>query len=233
MEPAKPLSPAARTATDPDGPLATWAQEADLLAALRRGEESAFVRLVDWLSPAMLKVASIYVPSRVAAEEAVQETWLAVLEGLDRFEGRSSLKTWIFRILMNRAMTRGQRERRTVPFSALFDPAAEADEPAVDPDRFQGPASRFPGQWSRPPHPWEEVPETRLLARETMARVRTAIGGLPPSQREVITLRDVSGWTSQEVCNALGLSETNQRVLLHRARAKVRRALEEYLDAKD
>jgi RNA polymerase sigma-70 factor (ECF subfamily) len=181
----------------------------------------------------MLKVASIYVPSRVAAEEAVQETWLAVLEGLDRFEGRSSLKTWIFRILMNRAMTRGQRERRTVPFSALFDPAAEADEPAVDPDRFQGPASRFPGQWSRPPHPWEEVPETRLLARETLAQVRTAIDGLPPSQREVITLRDVSGWTSQEVCNALGLSETNQRVLLHRARAKVRRALEEYLDAKD
>jgi len=233
MEPAQPPSPAAQTATDPDGAPATWAREADLLAALRGGEESAFARLVDGLSPAMLKMASIYVPSRVAAEEAVQETWLAVLEGLDRFEGRSSLKTWIFRILMNRAMTRGQRERRTVPFSALFDPAAEGDEPAVDPDRFQGPASRFPGHWARPPQPWEEMPETRLLARETLARVQTAIDGLPPSQREVITLRDVSGWTSQEVCNALGLSETNQRVLLHRARARVRRALEEYLDAKD
>jgi RNA polymerase sigma-70 factor, ECF subfamily len=232
MDTPEPAVVAARTAHQiPDSP--GPADDPATVAALRAGDESAFAGLVDRLSPAMLRLAMSYVPTRVAAEEAVQETWLAVLEGLGRFEGRSTLKTWIFRILMNRAMTRGQRERRTVPFSALFDPAGDAGEPSVDPDRFQGHHDRFPGGWARPPRPWEEIPETRLLSTETMAHVQSAIDRLPPGQRAVITLRDISGWTSGEVCNALGLSETNQRVLLHRARSRVRRDLEEYLDDKD
>jgi len=227
-EPALVATGATRQPTGSPG-----VDDARLLAALRAKDETAFAGLVDGLSPAMLRLARTYVPTRSAAEEAVQETWLAVLEGLDRFEGRSSLKTWIFRILMNRAMTRGQRERRSVPFSALFDPGTDPGEPSVDADRFHDPGSRLPGHWASPPRPWDEVPETRLLSTETLARVQTAIEALPPSQREVITLRDVSGWTSHEVCNVLDLSETNQRVLLHRARSKVRRALEEYLDEKE
>jgi RNA polymerase sigma-70 factor (ECF subfamily) len=223
-EPADPAGADLAGAVSPPG-----TEDLRLVAALTAGDESAFAGLVDQLSPVMLRLAMTYVPTRSAAEEAVQEAWLAVLEGLDRFEGRSSLKTWIFRILINRAITRGQRERRSVPFSALFDPASEPDEPSVDPARFQGLDGRRPGHWASPPHPWDEIPEQRLLSRETLGRVRVAIDDLPPSQREVITLRDVAGWTSQEVCNTLGITETNQRVLLHRARSKVRRALEEYL----
>ncbi|HCO02980.1 MAG TPA: RNA polymerase subunit sigma-24, partial [Actinobacteria bacterium] len=171
----------------------------------------------------MVRLALNYVPSRAVAEEVVQETWLGVLEGIDRFEGRSSLKTWIFRILMNRAMTRGQRERRSVPFSALFDPLNEPSEPSVDPSRFLGSGDPNAGGWGVPPRRWDEIPEDRLLSRETFALIRAAIDTLPPHQREVITLRDVEGWTSVEVCNVLQVSETNQRVLLHRARTKVRR----------
>jgi RNA polymerase sigma-70 factor, ECF subfamily len=201
-----------------------------LVEALRAGDERAFAELLRKLSPTMVRVAMNYVPTRAVAEEVVQETWLAVLEGLPRFEGRSSLKTWILRILMNRAMTRGQRERRSVPFSALFDPATDREEPAIDPDRFQGPNGPHPGGWAQPPRRWEDSPERGVLSAETLGQVRQAIEGLPPSQREVITLRDVAGWTSQEVCNTLGITETNQRVLLHRARTKVRAALERYFD---
>jgi RNA polymerase sigma-70 factor (ECF subfamily) len=165
------------------------------------------------------------------AEEVAQETWLGVLRGLDRFEGRSSLKTWLFSILVNRAKTRGQRESRSIPFSALWDPDAEPDEPAVEPDRFFPPDHPdWPGHWAAFPKSWDQVPEEALLSQEALAVIQTAVAGLPPSQREVITLRDIQGWTSDEVCNVLNIGETNQRVLLHRARSKVRHALERYLD---
>jgi RNA polymerase sigma-70 factor (ECF subfamily) len=204
-------------------------RERQLLEALRSGDERAFASLIEAHHAAMIRLAMVYVPTRAVAEEVAQETWLAVLEGLDRFERRSSLKTWIFRILVNRALTRGQRERRSVPFSALFDPSREPAEPSVDPGRFRGQGEGWRGHWLHPPARWEN-PEERLMAGETMALVEDVVRNLPPSQREVITLRDIAGWTSQEVCNVLGLSQTNQRVLLHRARTKVRRSLERYLD---
>ena len=195
--------------------------QAEVVAALRARDEAAFVMLVEELSPSMLRVARMYVSTRAVAEEVVQETWLAVLTGIDGFEGRSSLKTWIFRILANRARTRGARESRTTPMS-------EADEGStVDPSRFHPPDhARWPGHWSAAPQPWAEE---RLLAHETAALVHAAIDKLPPAQREVITLRDVEGFSADEACEALGLTEINQRVLLHRARAKVRAALEEHL----
>ncbi|MGN6758415.1 MAG: RNA polymerase sigma factor [Thermomicrobiales bacterium] len=212
---------------EPSGP----ADEVEVVAALRRGEEAAFVTLLERYHGALVRLATVYVGDRALAEEVAQETWLGVLRGLDRFEARSSLKTWIFRILTNRAKTRAQGEGRSVPFSALWNPATAPAEPAVEPERFL-PADhpRWPGHWAARPANWEETPEERLLAWETSARLQQAIGALPPSQREVLTLRDVEGWTAGEVCNALGISETNQRVLLHRARSKVRRALERYLD---
>jgi RNA polymerase sigma-70 factor (ECF subfamily) len=200
-----------------------------ILAALKQGDEHAFVALVERHQGLMLRVALRYVHTRAVAEEVVQETWVGVLHGLDRFEGRAALKTWIFRILTNRAKTRGTRERRSIPFSAFADPAAEGSEPAVDPSRFQSAEDIWPHGWASPPTSWDEVPEERLLSFETLDKVAEAIASLSGAQREVITLRDVEGWTSAEVCNHLGISETNQRVLLHRARAKVRRALEEYL----
>jgi len=174
----------------------------------------------------MLRIALMYVSSRAVAEEVVQETWLAVFTGLERFEGRSTLKTWLFRILTNKAKTRGQREGRTLPFSAL---AADRDEEAtaVDVDRFLGPDNRHAGHWAAPPR---GVPEERLLAGEARAKIEAAIDALPPNQRTVITLRDVEGLSAEEACNILGVSETNQRVLLHRARSKVRAALEQYLE---
>jgi RNA polymerase sigma-70 factor (ECF subfamily) len=174
----------------------------------------------------MLRIALLYVPSRAVAEEVVQETWLAVLTGLERFEGRSSLRTWLFRILTNRAKTRGQREGRTVPFSA-FASDGDEDEVAVSIDRFLGADSRHHGHWAAPPR---GVPEERLLAAEARERIQAAIEALPPNQRAVITLRDLEGLSAEEACNVLGLSETNQRVLLHRARSKVRAAFERYLD---
>jgi len=174
----------------------------------------------------MLRIAMLYVSSRAVAEEVVQETWLAVFTGLERFEGRSTLKTWLFRILTNKAKTRGQREGRTLPFSAL---AADGDEDqtAVDVDRFLGPDSRHAGAWGAPPR---GVPEERLFAAEARARIEAAIDALPENQRAVITLRDVEGLSAEEACNVLGVSETNQRVLLHRARSKVRAAFEQYLE---
>jgi RNA polymerase sigma-70 factor (ECF subfamily) len=204
--------------------------ELQQLAALRVGDERAFAALVERHHGAMVRLASVYVPSRAVAEEVAQEAWLAILAGLDRFEGRSSLKTWMFRILTHKALTRGTREHRTVPFSALFDAATDEGEPAVDPERFFSAHPGQPGHWSDPPRRWEGAPEERLLSRETLSHVGAAIEALPPSQREVIVLRDVEGWTSREVCNVLDITETNQRVLLHRARSKVRRALEAYLD---
>ena len=204
-------------------------QDLALVAALRAGDETAFMMLVERFQPAMLRIARMYVSTQAVAEEVVQEAWVGVLQGLEGFEGRSSLRTWIFRILVNTAKTRGQREARSVPFSSIWaaDPEVET---SVDPDRFlpQGhPGS--PGHWAEPPVGWESTPEERLLSKETLAEVARAIGALPPNQREVIRMRDILGWPSSDVCNALEISETNQRVLLHRARAKVRRALEGYL----
>jgi RNA polymerase sigma-70 factor, ECF subfamily len=197
------------------------------LDALRSGDEEAFKALVRRHQAAMVRVAQIYVSRRDIAEEVVQEAWLGALRGLDRFEGRSSLKTWLFRIVTNLAKTRAVREGRTIPFSALRSPES-VPEPAVDPERFRAPEDpRWPGHWASKPMEW---PERRLLEQESLARIEEAIEALPDSQRAVISLRDVEGWSSDEVCNALELSETNQRVLLHRARSKVRRALERYLD---
>jgi RNA polymerase sigma-70 factor (ECF subfamily) len=200
--------------------------DAQLVAALRAGDEATYRLLVrDWHS-SLLRVAQIFVPSRAVAEEVVQETWLRVLGALDRFEGRSSLKTWVFRILVNTAKTRAQREGRSIPFSALQDPGS-VPEAAVDADRFLPENhERAPGHWAAPPR---ALPEERLLAAETRDVVSRAIDALPASQRAVISLRDVEGWDADEVRNALDVSEVNQRVLLHRARAKVRRALEDYL----
>jgi RNA polymerase sigma-70 factor, ECF subfamily len=203
------------------------AAEAQLLEALRAGDEDAFRALVREYNPSLVRVARIYVPTQAAAEEVAQETWLGVLNGLSRFEGRSSLRTWIFRILTNIAKTRANRDGRTLPFSALSDPG-RVPEAAVDADRFLGPEHpRWPGHWALKPEVW---PEDALLAAETRERLAEAIEGLPAAQRAVISLRDIEGWSSEEVRNALDLSETNQRVLLHRARSKVRAALESYLD---
>ena len=197
-----------------------------ILAALRAGDEEAFGKLVREWHSSLLRVAQIFVPSRAVAEEVVQETWLRVLGALDRFEGRSSLKTWVFRILVNTAKTRAQREGRSIPFSALQD-AARVPEAAVEPERFlPDDHPQHPGGWASPPR---DLPEERLLAAETRGVIAAAIEQLPANQRAVISLRDVEGWSSEEVRNALDISEVNQRVLLHRARSRVRRALEEYI----
>jgi RNA polymerase sigma-70 factor (ECF subfamily) len=197
-----------------------------LVAALRSGDEVAFADVVREWHAGLLRVARIFTPSRAVAEEVVQETWLRVLGALDRFEGRSSLKTWVFRILVNTAKTRAQREGRSIPFSALQDPA-RVPEAAVEPERFlPDDHPHHPGGWASPPR---ELPEDRLIAAETREVIAQAIEALPANQRAVISLRDVEGWSSEEVRNALDLSEVNQRVLLHRARARVRQALEDYL----
>ena len=211
---------------------AEYADEAQLIDALRRRDENAFAALVDHYHVSFLRLAQMYVADRAAAEEVVQETWLGVLKGIDRFEGRSSLRTWLFRILTNIAKTRGVRENRSLPFSAFWEAEAEPFEPAVAPDRFQRPDDPLgPHHWALEPQAWDDHPEERLLSDEVQAVIRRAIEALPSAQREVITLRDLEGWSSAEVCNTLLISETNQRVLLHRARSKVRRALEQYLDA--
>jgi RNA polymerase sigma-70 factor, ECF subfamily len=199
--------------------------DADTVAALRRGDERAFEALVERYHRALLHVAMRYISNQAVAEEVVQETWLGVLQSLDRFEGRSSLKTWLFRILTNRAKTRGIRERRSVPFSALQSADADAAEPTVDPAEFD-PDS---GRWLRSPQSWERAPEEQVLTQETRACIQRAVDALPANQRAVISLRDIEGWNSDEVCQLLGITEANQRVLLHRARSKVRQALASHM----
>jgi RNA polymerase sigma-70 factor (ECF subfamily) len=203
-----------------------YAVDLALVDRLRAGDEDAFMALVEKLQPSMLRVARMFVSSQAVAEECVQDCWLGVLQGLDRFEGRSSLRTWIFRILTNIAKTRGQREGRSVPFASLA--GDDLDAPSFDPAMFLGDGETWAGHWSSLPNDWRGIPEDRLLSAETRAIVARVLDELPPMQAEVLRLRDVSGWTSEEVRNALDLSETNQRVLLHRARAKVRRALDRY-----
>lgn len=206
------------------------AEEASLVAALRRGDERAFAELLETYHASLVRIATYYVRDAAVAEEVAQDTWLGVIHGIQTFEGRSTLKTWIFRILRNRAATRGERERRTIPFTAL-ETSEPGGEPSVEPDRFLDSTHPvWPGHWASPPASWDGIPERRLISTETMAKIQEAIDALPPLQAQVISLRDVDGWSSEEVCELLDLSEVNQRVLLHRARSKVRRALESYLD---
>ncbi|CAO5233424.1 RNA polymerase sigma factor [Frankia sp. AgKG'84/4] len=200
--------------------------DAGLVQALRGGDEAAFADLVTRLTPAMLAVAAGQVPSRAVAEEVVQETWLAVLTGLDRFEGRSSLRTWVFAILLNVARSRGARESRTIPFSSAFPP--EDVGPTVDPARFRGPDQEWSGHWASPPRGWD-LPESALLSSEVRVLLRAALDALPPRQRAVVHLRDVQGLEAGEVCALLGLESGNQRVLLHRGRARLRQVLEDYV----
>jgi RNA polymerase sigma-70 factor (ECF subfamily) len=192
------------------------------LQALRRGDEAAFLRLVNTHHSALVRLALVYTPSREVAEECVQETWIAVLRGLDGFEGRASLRTWICRILINIVRRRAAAEHRELPFSSLGDAA-----PAVEPERFFGSGPNA-GHWASPPRAWS-VPEQEMLAHELRDVVADAIAALPPNQRVVITLRDVEGWTPDEVGALLEIEPGNQRVLLHRARSRVRAALERYL----
>jgi RNA polymerase sigma-70 factor (ECF subfamily) len=202
----------------------------ELCAALRRGDEAAFGRLVELYHAPLKRLALAYVRSAAVAEEVVQETWIGVIRGIDAFEERSSLKTWIFRILTNIAKTRGVREGRTVPLSALAAAEVDADDPAVDPSRFLDQQhARWPGHWASPPARWDELPEEHLEGRETLDALKAAVERLPPAQRQVLVLRDIEGWQPDEVCELLELSEANQRVLLHRARSKVRQALEDHL----
>lgn len=206
---------------------ATADPDADVLARLRQGDDDAFTDLVDRWSPAMLRIARAYVSNTQSAEDAVQDAWLGVIRGLSAFQGRSTLRTWVFTILVNRARTRGSREARTLPTSAL---ARNGSGPTVDQERFRGPPDRYPDHWTPtgvPTH-WEGQPEGRALAREAMHLLEAALSGLPPRQRVVVTLRDVQGLTSDEACELLGISVQNQRVLLHRGRAALRQALEDY-----
>ncbi len=210
------------------GPMATALpqHEPALLMALKDGDEAVFMAIVEAWGPAMLRLARAHVSSLAIAEEVVQEAWVGILKGLDRFEARSSLKTWAFRIVSNTAKTRGLKESRSLPFSSAM--VEGEDGLAVDPDRFQRVGDRYPGHWRTPPEPW---PEQRLEEVETRNTALAAIAELPPRQREIITLRDIEGFSAEEACNALGVSETNQRVLLHRARSKVRGALESHFEA--
>lgn len=200
------------------------ADDLALVTQLLAGDEAAFTRVVRLYHGSLVRLAMVLVGNHAVAEEVVQDTWLAVLNGLPRFEGRSSLKTWIFTILTNRAKTHATRERRTVTFSDL-SAAAGADEPAVDPDRFTS-----AGSWSTPPDRWEpDTPEKMLLRQEARTLIAKTMAGLPAGQRAVVTLGDIDGLDAVQVCHVLGLSETNRRVLLHRGRSKVRAALERYL----
>jgi RNA polymerase sigma-70 factor (ECF subfamily) len=209
------------------GPDAATAGDAALIAALRSGDEAAFVGLVEQLQGSLVRVAMLSVRDRGIAEEVVQEAWIAVIKGLDRFEGRSSLRTWISRIVTYQARSRGERDRRQIPFSALAGSEAEGDEPAVDADRFHA-DGRWKRHWSDKPQSWGGDAEAWLLTRETGDVIARTLETLPLAQRTVMNLRDVEGWSSDEVCEALEISPGNQRVLLHRARSKVRAELERY-----
>lgn len=198
----------------------------ELVAALRVGDEATFARLVREHGPGMLRIARNYVSTLSVAEEVVQEAWLAALRSLERFEGRSSFKTWLYRILMNTAMSRGEREARTIPFATLAGEGGEG-EVTVDPSRFQA-EGRWAGHWSAPPENWAS-PEPRLLEAEARGVIDRTISELPRAQAMVITMSDIEGFEPEEICNVLDITLTNQRVLLHRARARVRQALEDYM----
>jgi RNA polymerase sigma-70 factor, ECF subfamily len=204
----------------------------ELVAAVREGDEAAFVTLVERYHASLQRLARMYVDAS-AVDDVVQDTWIGVLRGLANFEGRASFKTWLFRILVNRARTRAVRNARTIPISAFVQEETETFEYAVDPARFRPADDRYPGHWMPLLKPSaDEMPEERLLAGELDALVRTALGALPPAQAEVVRLRDVEGLPSEQVCHLLNLSEGNQRVLLHRGRSRIRAALEAYVTAR-
>jgi RNA polymerase sigma-70 factor, ECF subfamily len=207
------------------GPAGILRDEAEIVAGLRHRHEATFADLYARSYPMMKRVAQTYVGSEAVAEEVVQDTWLAVVTGIKRFQGRSALATWMFSILTNQAKSHSARERRALPLSAAVSTAEE--QPAVDPDRFQGQDGDWPGHWATPPRPWQK-PERRLLSLESRQRLREALGQLPERQRVIVALRDVEGLCADEVCELMGLSPENQRVLLHRGRSRLRTALEEY-----
>jgi RNA polymerase sigma-70 factor (ECF subfamily) len=204
-------------------PDAAATDDAALVTLLRAGNEEAFRGLVRRMHRALQKVALAFVGSPAAAEEVVQDTWVAVVSQIDGFEGRSSLRTWIGSILVNQAKTRGVRDKRSVPFSSLSPEEAAP----VEPERFSE-----AGFWSLPPKRWDDAPESLVLRKEARETIDRELEGLPAAQRTVVVLRDLEGWDSDEVCNVLGLSETNQRVLLHRGRQRLRAALERYRSGK-
>jgi len=207
----------------------TRLEEKSLLARMREGDEAAFTELVDSLHTKLVRFARGFVHDEATAQDVVQEAWLGALNGLATFEGRSSLSSWIFSITANKAKTRAVRDARTTPFTALAAQEASGSEYAVSPDRFLDASAEWPGHWARQPAAWGDRPEERLLQSEIAAELFRIIDGLPPAQRAVLLLRDVEGYDAGAVCNILDLSETNVRVLLHRARSKVRGALETYL----
>ena len=210
-------------------PQGTAADE-QIVAALRAGDERTFRELFERSYPMMKRVARGYVASDAVAEEIVQDTWMAIVTGIERFEGRSALGTWMFSILTNKAKTHSARERRALPFSSLAP--ADVEEPAVDCDRFQKDDEAWPGHWATPPRPWQK-PERRLLSLEARDRLKEALAQLPERQRLIVVLRDVEGLSAEEVCDRLELSQENQRVLLHRGRSRLRALLEAYLDGAD
>lgn len=205
-----------------------YGNDAALVAALRSRDERAFEYLIDRYHAPLTRLATSYVPSRAVAEEVVQETWIGVLRGIDQFEGRSSLSTWIYRILLNIARTRGAKEQRSVPFAAV---GSDDDGPAVAVDRFAPAGTRYAHHWTSLPSSWSDLPESVVLSGETLDVVAAAVRQLPAQQREVVVMRDLLGLSSDEICNALGITETNQRVLLHRGRSKVRAAIETHLES--
>jgi RNA polymerase sigma-70 factor (ECF subfamily) len=200
-------------------------EDAHVVAALRAGDARTFRELYERHYAAMKRVARSYVDSEPIAEEIVQETWLGILRGIERFESRSALGTWMFSILINQAKSHGAKERRTLPLSSV---GAE-DEPVVNADRFQKDDEAWPGHWATPPRPWQK-PERRLLSLETRSRLKDALARLPERQRLIVALRDIDGLSADEVCELLDVSQQNQRVLLHRGRSSLRAALAEYLE---
>jgi RNA polymerase sigma-70 factor, ECF subfamily len=205
--------------------------DAELLSRLRDGDESAFEHIVVAWSPTMLRMARSFVSTQPSAEEVVQETWLAVIRGLDAFEGRSLLRTWVLGILHNIARTRGAREARSVPWSSI----ASDDEAALDPSRFEAAGGPWGRHWTDDgaPRPWQPSPDAIVIAGEIRQLLAAALARLPEQQRTVVSMRDVSGLSSDEVCDALGISAANQRVLLHRGRTKLRAELEHYYHGHD
>lgn len=202
------------------------ADDLTLVRSLRDGDEATFAYLVDAWGAAMLRMALVHVSSRAVAEEVVQESWLTVLRHLDRYEGRSSLRTWVLGIVINVARSRGRAERRCTP----TDEPLDAPRPLFAGGRFRPLDDEWPRHWAFGPIPWP-TPEQELLAGETRRVLLTAVAELPPAQREVLVLRDIEGFAAQEACNMLAIGDTNQRVLLHRARSRVRKTVEDYFRA--
>ena len=210
-------------------PQGTAADE-QIVAALRAGDERTFRELFERSYPMMKRVARGYVASDAVAEEIVQDTWMAIVTGIERFEGRAALGTWMFSILTNQAKSHGARERRAFPFASVAP--ADVEEPDVDSDRFQKDDEAWPGHWATPPRPWQK-PERRLLSLEARDQLKEALAQLPERQRLIVVLRDVEGLSAEEVCDLLELSQENQRVLLHRGRSRLRAFLEKYLEGPD